>query len=192
MSANNIEKYIFYTPNDRTNCCGFFCGNYFITTAHQFIDGEVLTLFVGTVSYKLSKENAVFIECEHKDDSLDLAIFKFENINSPLTINDYYKPSKGDVLESISHVRIADRVTELLKCDVTVTAINEGNYFGVESSKLLKPGSSGSPIFLDNKVVGIVAGGNVDDDGTQYTKEHPLNFCAILKSEAIIKVLTRL
>ena len=134
------------------------------------MDGEVLTLYLETVTYELSKEKAIFIECEHKDDSLDLAIFKFENINSPLTINDYYKPSKGDVLESISHVRIADRVTELLKCDVTVTAINEGNYFGVESSKLLKPGSSGSPIFLDNKVVGIVAGGNVDDDETQYTK----------------------
>ena len=53
----------------------------------------------------------------------------------------------------------------------------------------LKSGSSGSPVFLNGEVVGILCAGNCNDDNTPCNTEWPLSLCVFLSSKVILELL---
>ena len=43
-----------------------------------------------------------------------------------------------------------------VECNAVVNGLKDGNYYAVNTDEQLKPGSSGSPVFLNGEVVGIL------------------------------------
>ena len=65
----------------------------------------------------------------------------------------------------------------------------DGNYYAANTDEQLKPGSSGSPVFLNGEVVGILCAGNYNNDNTPCNTEWPLNLCVFLSSKVILELL---
>lgn len=97
------------------------------------------------------------------------------------------------LLDSVSFEHIAERKSslkniflneardtyKLIKCQATIDEL-AGNFYQCKTSTILKPGSSGSPVFRNGKVFGILHGGEV---GT--------NLCVFQSSNSILSLLTQ-
>lgn len=195
------EKLKYVQPFYYGDGCGFFAGNYFITAGHCFKEYDGIIVNLDGVSYEFRRESADFIKYdEDETEGLDLAIFKVPGINSPISL-ERYEPKADDKLRSVSFKHMykkgqtifdAEEWFELTECTADVTGEIMGNYFITVTDKSLKKGSSGSPVFLGDKVVGILCGGNNDNTGKKCDIALPLNWCFNLRSNAILQVLETL
>lgn len=127
----------------------------------------------------------VFHNDENNSDSYDIVVYSIPKANSPLVLSDIV-PEKGDVLKSCSWRMLGE---EYVECNAVVNGLKEGNYYAADTDKQLKPGSSGSPVFLNGEVVGILCAGNCNNDNTSCNTEWPLNLCVFLSSKVILELL---
>lgn len=166
--------------------CGFLIKDYFITSGHIIKNAENPSIkFLGK---KINLYNPLFYDYNEKDSNeYDLAVFSIPGAISELELYDG-KIENGMRLQSISFRKLGE---ETVKCGVTVAndIFNEGNYFGALTSKNLKEGSSGSPVIIGNKVVGIMTRGNNNGMDEPCEPALPINFCIFLSSLAIKKVI---
>ena len=183
----NIVPYIL--PVDCSNNvegCGFIINDLFITSGHIIKDAENPTIRV--FGEKINLSNPVFLDCDENDSNkYDLAVFPIPGTISELELYDE-KIENGMGLQSISFRNLGK---EIVKCEVTVAndIFNEGNYFGALTSRNLKEGSSGSPVLIGNKVVGIMTKGNNNGVNEPCEPALPINFCVFLSSLAIKEVI---
>ena len=129
----------------------------------------------------------VFHNDENDSDSYDIAVYSISNANSPLVLSDI-APEKGDVLKSCSWRMLGE---EYVECNAVVNGLKDGNYYAADTDKQLKPGSSGSPVFLNGEVVGILCAGNYKNVNTPCNSELPLNLCLFLSSKVILELLEK-
>lgn len=127
----------------------------------------------------------VFYNDENNSDSYDIAVYSIPKANSPLVLSDIV-PEKGDVLKSCSWRMLGE---EYVECNAVVNGLKDGNYYAANTDEQLKPGSSGSPVFLNGEVVGILCAGNYNNDNTPCNTEWPLNLCVFLSSKVILELL---
>ena len=127
----------------------------------------------------------VFHNDENESESYDIAVYSVPNANSPLVLSDVV-PEKGDVLKSCSWRMLGE---EYVECNTVVNGLKDGNYYASETDEQLKSGSSGSPVFLNGEVVGILCAGNCNDDNTPCNTEWPLSLCVFLSSKVILELL---
>ena len=178
----NIEHYIL--PIDCPNHvegCGFIISDLFITSGHIIKNAENPSIRV--FGEKINLSNPIFFDCDENNSKMyDLAVFPIPGAISELELYDG-KIENGMGLQSIS--------LETVECEVTVAndIFNEGNYFGALTSKNLKEGSSGSPVLIGNKVVGIMTRGNNNGVDEPCEPALPINFCIFLSSLAIKEVI---
>ena len=183
----NIEHYIL--PVDCSNHvegCGFIINGHFITSGHIIKEGKSPSIRV--FGEKINLSNPVFLECDENDSKkYDIAVFPIPRVISGLELHDG-KIENGMRLQSISFRKLGK---EIVKCEVTVAndIFNDGNYFGALTSKNLKVGSSGSPVLIGNKVVGIMTKGNNNGVDEPCEPALPINFCIFLSSLAIKEVI---
>ena len=197
---DDLSKYVRHFIGDEDGC-GVFVGDLFITAGHCLEDDPTIKFTFEGVTHVLNREDALFRVFNEKDpNGLDLAIFRVPGIMSPLKF-EKYTPKLGDKLKSISyrHWEENDETGlgtiihyDIIDCIAESSGDVEGNYYAALTDVSLKPGSSGSPAFLDGKIVGILHGGNNKGNNEPYNKALPLNMCYYLSSNAIIKVLESL
>lgn len=164
--------------------CGFFISRYFITSGHVITDSENPRIFINGTWLNLT--NPIFYEDNRVNPHCyDLAVFDVKKEYGDLELFTGEVVS-GMVLKSNSFKELGVKYVE---CEVEVNDYKEGNYFGGLSSINLKSGCSGSPVLIDNKVVGMMTGGNNNDCDIPMNPALPLNFCVFLSADAIRKVL---
>lgn len=181
------KKYVH--PVQSTNYaggCGFVLGNYFITSGHVIKEAKNPYLYIS--GKRLALERPVFIEANVQDAlGYDLAIFHMPILQNTLEL--YEGPIEaGMQLKSVSF-REETIGYVLLQCNATVIKIKDGNYFGFLTSRNLKAGCSGSPLFLGDKVVGLMTGGNNNGLDEPISPDLPVNFCFCLSADAISKII---
>lgn len=203
----NYSEYIYPIIGPDIFGNGVLAGSLFITsghvakkcreTLHILVDGKLIQL-----------PSPLICRYEEEETGFDLAVYKMDGYVSPIILSDEM-PKLGTSLESISwkEVRKArqahsasifdsaystpegDReAPEITICNVEVTDII-GNYFTGLSSINLKGGCSGSPVFLNGKIAGIIAAGNNNGDDTCVRNDMPLNHCVFLSSQAISQLI---
>lgn len=145
---------------------GCFVGDYFLTSGHV-IGEETKYLFWNKERYILDPKEALSIRMitEEKEDDTqdDFALFRFNGIDSPLRLADSLPPV-GAILDCITWVSDNDtsKVDGFLKrviCKGEV-ARHYYHFFSCRMDYMLHEGSSGSPLILDNMVMGILSGQN--------------------------------
>lgn len=177
-----MKQYVLSIISDNYNeGCGVMVGDMFITAGHVICkcvkprirwNGKIIPLM-----------NPIVL---HNDsDGYDIAIYSIPNANSTLVLSDTVL-EKGEVLKSCSWRLLGE---EYVECNAVVNGLVDGNYYAAETDDLLKSGSSGSPVFLNGKVVGILCAGNCNDDNTPCNTEWPLNLCVFLSSKVILELL---
>lgn len=164
--------------------CGFFISHYFITAGHVISDSKNPRIFINETWLNL--KNPIFYEDNRENPHCyDLAIFDVKNEYGEVGLFNG-EIASGMNLKSYSFKQLGEIYVE---CDVEVNEYNEGNYFGGLSSIPLKAGCSGSPVLIDNKIIGMITGGNNDGSGIPLSPVLPLNFCVFLSANAIRKKL---
>ena len=160
---------------------GFIADGYFITAGHILKEYPFCRISINDSIVELSKCNPFYLgEGDyHNPDVLDVAIFCFDGINSSLHLSDYL-PQNGETYESYCMHEIPAPTSLNPNCRLTMVPAyplgeEEGNYFYCNCKRYA--GSSGSPLLKDDKVVGIMQGGN------------NFGFCAFLKTKAISYLL---
>ncbi len=185
----NLKEYIYPIYSGGTIVGqGFLADGYFITAAHVVEDfprcfTRINEKFFGFSHFNPGKR-PVFIgegNIHHDPTMIDVAIYPFDDIISPLKLISY-TPPKGDEFDSYSMHEVIDFTTlnppcELRKVPATACGAEEGNYFYCNCKQY--GGSSGSPLIRGNQVIGIMHGG--DGEG----------LCAFLKSEVVSKIISR-
>lgn len=177
FSVEDLSKYVIPTSSDTIDGCGVFCGNLFITAGHLFNDGPVLFWYEGKRYFFSEKKALVFSSDENNPLGFDVAIFEVDGVNSPIDIFSE-EPIVGQHLTSISYLHKSVPINsvnpspllsksneeswERLVSSAIVDSL-EGNFFLCNTSIVLAPGSSGSPIFAKDKLIGILHGGLVGD-----------------------------
>lgn len=143
--------------------CGCFVGNYFITAGHIFDSNSTHYINFEGKKYQLSPSNAIYLRSCKTDlpdnEVQDIAIFKFENINSPLSLCGCmpYPNSEFTNYSFINSETGALNPYIMIECNCRV--VNRiFNFFECDTSLTLHEGSSGSPIIYDNVVYGILSG----------------------------------
>ncbi len=163
--------------------CGFFIGHHFLTSGHVISKCE--DPFVEIHGEKIYLNNPSFFQSdEFNANGYDLAIFDIPSYGGNLELfeNDI---KSGMKLKSLSYKYLG---TEFVESEVT-TQEQDGNYFCGISKANLKSGSSGSPVLLGNRVVGIMTKGNNNDLDEPIITTLPLNFCMFLSATAIRNVI---
>lgn len=186
MVANNSFVIPITTKKDKISefGCGVFVGNYFITAGHVLEGAETSTIKID--EKKLTLEKPIILLNNGSSNGYYLAIYYitgFDNSNR-LSVK---LPSPKTQLISTSY-RVIDQGIEYISCEAYTNDIIEGNYFGLETKELIKEGSSGSPVWYNNEIVGIIVRGNMEN-GKVINKELSPNFCMALSSKSIIEVL---
>lgn len=170
----DLSKYVYHSVNDLNDGCCVLVGNLIITAGHV-LSNNVLTIIIEGTTYNLSKENALIYKWDGDNmnaTASDIAIFNISSLSSPLEL-DATKPCADMTLKSISYEhgteqtdevdflfggKISNEYIRLHECDAIITEV-DGNFFQCKTSIVLKPGSSGSPVFRNGKVFGILHGG---------------------------------
>ena len=168
--------------------CGVIIDDLFITAGHVIEMGINPFISIKGEKYPLVKEEALYIDTNKKSCSIgyDVAIFRLKDISSPLRLADiipaegkkllscsYKHTSSGSGLSYQEHWNFEERLGEVVHLD--------DNYFECYFDSALKTGSSGSPIFDGEKVVGILYG---DREGKESS-----NKVLFLSASAIMKLL---
>lgn len=163
--------------------CGFFIDHHFFTSGHIIAKAENPYIVVNEIRVSLS--NPIFYQCDEYDvNGYDLAIFDIPSCYSKLELfEDAIIPDME--LKSVSFKNLG---RELVETEV-ITQEQDGNYFSGISQANLKSGSSGSPVLLENKVVGVMTKGNNNDLDEPKIASLPLNFCMFLSATAIKNIL---
>jgi|LSQX01.2.fsa_nt_gb V8-like Glu-specific endopeptidase len=185
----NEKQYIFpIVTTNNTDGCGFFVGYLFITAGHIIEMAE--NPYIKIDNQRILLNNHIKCENDVNADGYDIAIYEIPGINSPFVFADK-EPEKGLVLTSMSYRTIAEG-TEFVTSNAIVNDVQEGNYFGADTEIQLKSGSSGSPVFYKNKVIGIMSRGNMNDDGSSCNPSLSLKFCLFLSSKSILKLISQI
>ena len=184
-----IDDCIFPSVDDLSDGCGVLVGNLFITAGHVVVEHPFCLSIEGKL-IALDKEDAIIYKYNLQEKGADIAIFTLKDYCSPLQL-DNYKPAKGDVLESVSYEHIVESSSGLSNafnspsrdwyekhsCNAIVEEV-AGNFFQCNTSIVLKPGSSGSPVLKDGKVCGFLSCG-----------EFGTNKCVFQSSSSVLKML---
>lgn len=177
-----------------TSCgCGFFVGDLFFTSGHVIANMPEPHIIIASRIIPLVKNIQVTYQNNPDDaNGYDIAVFNIDGMESDLEFCSG-NIETGMCLDSISFQE-TNQGTESIFCtaDVLGEDMREGNYFGIETSKSLKAGCSGSPVFHNGKVAGIITKGNNNGDNTPCTEVLPLNFCFVLSSKAIMRLIESL
>lgn len=165
--------------------CGFFIGHKFFTSGH--VINRMDNPYIEVCGERVYLTNSTFYRSnEHDENDYDIAIFDIPSFYGRLDLFEEAITS-GIVLKSISY-KSTNLGKEPVETDVVI-GVQKGNYFSGVSKANLKSGSSGSPVLIGNKVVGILTKGNNNDHNKPCIPELPLNFCFFLSSKAIRKIL---
>lgn len=165
-----MKQYVFHTSlRDNEIGCGCLVGHLFITAAHVIEQRPVQWDFNGT-TITLAKEDAALYQYDRTPAGADVAVFSMPGMHSPLEL-DTATPEVGTPLDTISYERITEPQEgdtiftrqpkerfEMREGRATITQV-DGNFFLCDTSIILKQGESGSPVFRDGKVFGILHGG---------------------------------
>ena len=180
-----MRQYVLSIISDNYNeGCGVMVGDMFITAGHVIY--KCVNPSIRWNGKKIPLINPiVFHNDENNSDSYDIAVYSIPKANSPLVLSDIV-PEKGDVLKSCSWRMLGE---EYVECNAVVNGLKDGNYYAANTDEQLKPGSSGSPVFLNGEVVGILCAGNYNNDNTPCNTEWPLNLCVFLSSKVILELL---
>lgn len=148
--------------------CGVLVNHYFITATHVIEKADNLMIKYDGV--QISLKDPIIPPTDELE--MDFTVYKFPSITSPLRLSKNV-PTSGDVLTSCSY-RVVPQGLEYVQSQVIVNDIQENHYFFGDNDVLLKEGSSGSPVFSEEDVVGILTRGK---EGT--------GLCAFLSSKTI-------
>ena len=171
----DFKQYVIHIISDNYNFgCGVLVGHIFITAGH--VIEESVNPRIKLSDNTIFLTNPIVFHNDNYAEGYDIAVYNISEANSPLQLASSL-PLSGDNLNSCSW-RVIPEGDEYLECNAVVKELQEGNYFYCDTDVLLKPGSSGSPIFKEGKVIGILTKGQ---EGT------PL--CAFLSAKAILKIL---
>ena len=184
-----MKNYVFPTVDDLNDGCGVLVGNLFVTAAHVVQEHD-FRLWVDGKEVRLKKDDAILFKYKQAEDGADIAVFRLEGFNSPLEF-DTSTPQTDMLLDSISYEHIVEGSLntdnifldesrdcyKLIECNATIEEL-AGNFYQCKTSVILKPGSSGSPVFHNGKVFGILHGGQL---GT--------NHCVFQSSSSILTLL---
>ena len=182
-----MKQYVLSIISDNYNeGCGAIVGEMFITAGHVISKCENPRIRWDGKNIPLINP-IVFYNDENESESYDIAVYSVPNANSPLAFSNVV-PEKGDVLKSCSWRMLGE---EYVECNAIVNGLKEGNYYAADTDKQLKPGSSGSPVFLNGEVVGILCAGNYKNVNTPCNSELPLNLCVFLSSKVILELLEK-
>lgn len=187
QEITKMRQYVLSIISDNYNeGCGVMVGDMFITAGHVIY--KCVNPSIRWNGKKIPLINPiVFHNDENDSDSYDIAVYSIPNANSPLILSDVVPP-KGDVLKSCSWRFLGE---EYVECNAVVNGLKEGNYYAAETDEQLKPGSSGSPVFLNGEVVGILCAGNYKNVNAPCNSELPLNLCVFLSSKVILELLEK-
>lgn len=184
----NIYECIFPIQNENyVEGCGFLIGEYFITSGHVIEKSE--NPFITIEGKKMQLSAPLFFKANlNNSTSYDLAIFSI-----PAHKNNSLELFEGEIEEGMEFTSYSYKRSEsgydLIKCEAIAGSYKEGNYFSALTSMNLKSGSSGSPVLIRNKVVGIMTKGNNDDYDKPINSNIPINLCMFLQFGHIIKLL---
>ena len=185
QDITKMKQYVLSIISDNYNeGCGVMVGDMFITAGHVISECENPRIRWNGKRIALINP-IVFRNDENDSDGYDIAVYSVPNANSPLVLSDVV-PEKGDVLKSCSWRMLGE---EYVECNTVVNGLKDGNYYASETDEQLKSGSSGSPVFLNGEVVGILCAGNCNDDNTPCNTEWPLSLCVFLSSKVILELL---
>lgn len=143
---------------------GFLANDYFITAVHILRENDNAYVIIDGEKVEFDKVVPAYVGRGRYNDPnfIDLAFFKFNNIEGDFSILDY-TPEKDDVLESYClHKKERNNDNEEYEIDIeSAYALGEveGNYFHCKCYR--HEGSSGSPLIKDKHVIGIMHGGAV-------------------------------
>ena len=147
---------------------GFFIDNYFITAAHVVENYPNAYIKTGDVDCMIPRENAIIwrsmpskpIEEEYINPNKgDIAVFRFENYISPLTLSTQ-RPSFGDDL--CCYHQVTGELQAGIVGSLYWPKLLSSNFFDwrVKSDNIQYGfGDSGSPLLKDNTVYGVLHGG---------------------------------
>ena len=159
---------------------GFFVENYFITAAHVIREG--IDHYFEWKNRRVELKDLELVEIReleydesgkpyghHGSDKGDVAIFRFEEVNSPLRLSDM-TPQQGKMLHcdfyhmKPSHQEEGNAKTYFWRTEGQLVIEDDDpaeNFFGMymNPSHPEGGGSSGSPLFEENNVYGILHGG---------------------------------
>ncbi len=185
QDITKMKQYVLSIISDNYNeGCGVMVGDMFITAGHVIYKCESPRIRWNGKNIPL-RNPIVFHNDEDDSEGYDIAVYFIPNANSPLVLSDIV-PEKGNVLKCCSWRMLGE---EYVECNAVVNGLKEGNYYAADTDKQLKPGSSGSPVFLNGEVVGILRAGNCNNDNTSCNTEWPLNLCVFLSSKVILELL---
>lgn len=185
QDITKMKQFVLSIISDNYNeGCGVMVGDMFITAGHVISKCESPRIRWNGKRIALINP-IVFHNDENDFDGYDIAVYYVPNANSPLVLSDVV-PEKGDVLKSCSWRMLGE---EYVECNAVVNGLKDGNYYAFEPDEQLKSGSSGSPVFLNGEVVGILCAGNCNDDNTPCNTEWPLSLCVFLSSKVILELL---
>lgn len=180
------DKYIVPIFNlDNTEGIGFFVGNYFVTAGHVVLTGSPFIFFKGK-QYWLEKEKALLLKTLESESTfengLDIAVFYIEAIDSPLEFSNIPVSVGTELTSRCSFRHYSEEFGEAWSIERIPGRVSHemGNFFKCDLSRTLHEGSSGSPILLDDKVIGILCGNYPED---------PENRILYMKASAITHLL---
>lgn len=180
------DKYIVPIFNlDNTDGIGFFVGNYFVTAGHVVLTGSPF-IFLKGKQYWLEKEKALLLKTLESESTfengLDIAVFYIEAIDSPLEFSNIPVSVGTELTSRCSFRHYSEEFGEAWSIERIPGRVSHemGNFFKCDLSRTLHEGSSGSPILLDDKVIGILCGNFPED---------PENRILYMKASAITHLL---
>lgn len=177
----DYRKFVFQiNSTNYVEGCGVIVDDLFITAGHVIEMSLNPNVEIEGERYPLVEDEALYIDTNKTGSctGYDLAIFRFKEVNSPLLLTDIF-PSEGDQLLSCSYKTLPIG-SSYQECLGKVMQHYE-NYFECNFETSLSEGSSGSPVFDGEKVVGILYG---DREGKESS-----NKVLFLSASAIMKLL---
>ena len=162
---------------------GVVVGDYLITTAHVLDGSKSFEVWVDDRYFKIDTQSSIFFkkpEPNEKGDFLVLAIYKLEDLQSPIR---FFSGDLNDVdLKCIACRHSVDSNTHQEICVPFETDAmfidKKGNFIECMMSDPLIQGYSGCPLFADGKLAGIL-----------YCSGDEGQTCFFLSSYAILPVV---